>query len=57
VRVSVSIGIAQFGGGASDADTLMARADVALYRAKDEGRNRFCFHDDAVNDAFSSRVA
>jgi diguanylate cyclase (GGDEF)-like protein/PAS domain S-box-containing protein len=57
VHVSISIGIAEFGGGASDADTLMSRADVALYRAKDEGRNRFCFHDDAVNDAFSSRVA
>ncbi len=36
---TVSLGVAEFAG---DATELMARADVALYRAKAEGRNRVC---------------
>jgi diguanylate cyclase (GGDEF)-like protein len=37
--VTVSIGVAQVRQG-DDADTLLARADEALYRAKDAGRDR-----------------
>ncbi|WP_052507784.1 GGDEF domain-containing protein [Sphingomonas hengshuiensis] len=39
VPMTVSIGVAQLMPG-EDRDTLMARADAALYRAKEEGRNR-----------------
>lgn len=38
--VSVSIGIAEAGRPAADAETLLACADLALYKAKDTGRNR-----------------
>ncbi|NRF65858.1 GGDEF domain-containing protein [Aquincola sp. S2] len=38
-RVTVSIGVAQVESG-DDADAVLARADAALYRAKDAGRNR-----------------
>jgi diguanylate cyclase (GGDEF)-like protein len=39
--VTVSIGICAFDPATpADAETLVARADAALYRAKDEGRNR-----------------
>lgn len=37
---TVSIGVTEFDPGDSAADSIMARADVALYRAKDAGRNR-----------------
>ncbi len=41
--VGVSIGIAMAPTNASDADSLMRLADIALYRSKNEGRNRFSF--------------
>ena len=38
--VTASIGIATLGMGITDATTLLARADVALYASKSSGRNR-----------------
>jgi two-component system, cell cycle response regulator len=42
VRVTVSIGIA-FGRSGNDIDALIASADAALYRAKENGRNQIAF--------------
>ena len=42
VRASISIGVALFPPHGRDLLTLVARADRALYRAKEEGRNRIC---------------
>ena len=41
VRVTTSIGIAQALEGDSNPDALFARADLALYQAKNGGRNRY----------------
>lgn len=38
--VSVSIGVAVFETDGDDIDTVLARADAAMYRAKQDGRNR-----------------
>ena len=38
--ITVSIGVAEAGPEETDADTLLARADAALYQAKAQGRNR-----------------
>jgi diguanylate cyclase len=43
LRVGLSIGVAMFPDDGSDADTLMANADAALYRAKAEGRRTIRF--------------
>jgi diguanylate cyclase (GGDEF)-like protein len=40
VRVTVSVGVAVLGPPGDDIAGLMARADLALYRAKEAGRNR-----------------
>ena len=41
--IGVSVGIAMADEGGDDADRLMKNADMALYRAKKDGRNTHCF--------------
>src|SRR6185436_11789621 len=43
--VGASIGIAVISRSGGDAADIMRRADVALYRAKNEGRSRACIYD------------
>ena len=40
ISITISLGIAEVPGNASDADTLIQAADTALYQAKSNGRNR-----------------
>ncbi|WP_084005098.1 EAL domain-containing protein [Gilvimarinus polysaccharolyticus] len=42
-RVTASIGVSVFPDDAGDAQTLMKNADIAMYRAKDEGKNTYQF--------------
>lgn len=42
LRMTISIGVAMLGPGVDSRSTLMRKADVALYSAKSEGRNRVC---------------
>ncbi|HMM46698.1 MAG TPA: EAL domain-containing protein [Thiobacillaceae bacterium] len=39
VRLTTSLGIAYYPGQAADADDLVARADIAMYQAKNAGKN------------------
>jgi EAL domain-containing protein (putative c-di-GMP-specific phosphodiesterase class I) len=54
--VGASIGVAMYGKGASDAETLLSHADIALYRAKAEGRHSYQFFSEAMNEEVRSRV-
>ena len=47
--VTTSIGIALFPADGADAETLVKHADVAMYRAKDRGRNTYQFFTPALN--------
>ena len=51
VRVTSSIGIALFSPEASGPETMMMQADLALYGAKDEGRNCYRFHSPDLDQA------
>ncbi len=56
IFVTASIGIAYYPEDGSDADTLMKNADAAMYRAKEEGRNRFCVFRTQLNVEVSERL-
>jgi len=45
----VSIGIATYPDDGTDAETLMKRADFAMYHAKDSGRNNQQFFEPKMN--------
>lgn len=50
VQIGASIGMALHGPDARDAETLMSRADTALYRAKSEGRQTFRLYGSTVDE-------
>ncbi|MDA1240878.1 MAG: EAL domain-containing protein [Chloroflexi bacterium] len=56
VHLSASVGIARYPVDAQDAADLMQAADVALYAAKAEGRNRYAFFDPATATALRDRL-
>ena len=53
--VSVSLGVSIYPDDAQDAEQLMRHADVAMYRAKQEGRNRYCFFSNELEQALMQR--
>ena len=55
--VTTSIGIASFPGDGQDAETLVKHADVAMYRAKDRGRNTYQFFTPALNATLQTRLS
>ncbi len=57
IHSGASIGIAVYGAEGADAETLLSHADVALYRAKSEGRGGYRFFTDAMDAEVQTRVA
>lgn len=57
VVTGVSVGIALYPSDGEDADTLMKKADLAMYHAKESGRNTARFYDDVLNIATATRLS
>lgn len=55
VSTTISVGITMFGGGRGGAEAVLAAADQALYRAKEEGRNQIALFRDPSEPRQSSR--
>jgi diguanylate cyclase (GGDEF)-like protein len=54
--VTVSVGISPYMSETMGPDGMLTQADIALYRAKDEGRNQYCFHTDDLDREAHERV-
>lgn len=56
LSISISIGISIFPHDGNDAETLLKNADIALYHAKDRGKNTYQFYDPVINTRTLERV-
>jgi diguanylate cyclase (GGDEF)-like protein/PAS domain S-box-containing protein len=56
IYTGASIGIAMCPDGATDGPAVLKQADLALYRAKEEGRNGFRFFEDSMNVEIQKRM-
>ena len=56
-HVSVSIGISVFPADGSDSQALLKAADMAMYRAKDTGRDNYLFYSRSMNVHTVERLA
>lgn len=56
LRISASIGVSIFPSDGDDIDTLVKNADVAMYHAKEGGRDGFRFFSAAMNERIALRA-
>lgn len=57
VYVSVSIGITIFPDDSEDIDNLIKNADIAMYHAKEQGKNNFQYFSKSMNESMSIRLS
>ncbi len=57
IFIGVSIGIALYPEDGESRETLVKHADIAMYHAKDHGRNNFKFFTNELNRALSGRLS
>ncbi len=56
LRIGASLGVAVVDPAVADAETLLSRADIALYRAKDQGRGVYRYFTEEMDLAVRRRV-
>ena len=56
-RVTVSVGISRYPDDASDEQSLLKNADIAMYHAKEKGRNNFQFYAQAADEPSLERLS
>lgn len=56
IHVSLSVGVSVFPDNSTSFEELLKHADIAMYKAKEEGKNRYVFFDYALWDEISQRL-
>ncbi len=56
LHVTASIGICPYSEDVAGPDSMLSHADLALYRAKEEGRNQYRFHSEELDKEVNERV-
>ncbi|MGI9352154.1 MAG: putative bifunctional diguanylate cyclase/phosphodiesterase, partial [Rhizobiaceae bacterium] len=56
IRIGASIGIAIFPRDGSDYQTILKSADMAMYQAKEEGKNTYRYYSEELNEEASRRM-
>lgn len=56
-NITASIGVSTYPANGTDADALMKNADIAMYRAKESGRDNFQFYTTEMNAQLSKRLS
>lgn len=56
LHLSGSIGVSIYTKETAGPDELLIQADLALYRAKEEGRDQYCFHSEELDREIRERV-
>ncbi len=56
-RLGASIGISMFPEDGGDVTSLISAADLAMYRAKSDGRHRYVFYEPALSERVLGRLA
>jgi diguanylate cyclase (GGDEF)-like protein/PAS domain S-box-containing protein len=56
-RVTASVGICMYPADAQDEQALMKNADIAMYRAKEDGKNNYKFYSQEINVHSFERMA
>jgi len=57
VNITTTIGISVYPDDGSDSETLLKHSDIALYHAKENGRNRFQFYSREIHEASIARFS
>ncbi len=56
IQTTASIGVVPYSSDIAGVDAMMMKADLALYRAKNEGRNQFRFHVQELDEQTRERM-
>jgi len=56
-HLTASIGISLYPNDGADLAGLLKNADIAIYRAKEQGKNNYLFYSGEMNDHLSARIA
>ncbi len=57
LNLSASVGVCTYPADAGDSKTLLSNADIAMYRAKEQGRNNFGFYSPRINSHSVEKLA